>query len=307
MEKNHSLVHVFYFDGLSDIPNLEKIIFIIFLALYIFTVMGNGGMIFLITKSSNLHTPMYFFVKHLSFIDIFYSTVIIPRTMSDLLSSDKAISFIACAAQLYFYCFCAMTEFFLLVIMAYDRYAAICKPLLYYVIMREKMCITLTTVCYTICFLSALIHTNNIFNLIYCKSNRIAHFFCDVPPILKLSCSDTSSSELVIFTFMGTNVLVCVPVLIISYSNIFYAIIRINSTEGRKKAFATCSSHLLSTGILFGTYLYMYMRPTSIFLSDQDKVVSVFYTVVIPMLNPIIYSLRNKDVKKAFLKVSKVN
>ncbi|XP_063302315.1 olfactory receptor 5AR1-like [Pelobates fuscus] len=307
MDTNQSLIVVFYFDGITDNPNLEKVIFIILLAFYIFTVMGNTGMILLITRSPNLHTPMYFFLRHLSFIDIFYATVIIPRTMSDLLSNDKAISPLACAIQMYFYASCITTECLLLAVMAYDRYAAICKPLRYYIIMRRDICIIFSAACYVDGLLTAMIHTKNIFSLTYCKSNRIDHFFCDGPPVLKLSCSDTSIAELVLFVLIGTNMVYSVILVVISYTHIFCTIFQIKSTQGRQKAFATCSSHLLSIGILFGTILYMYMRPNSIYLNDRDKVVSVFYTVAIPLLNPIIYSLRNKDVKKAFIKVSKQN
>ncbi|CAH2275244.1 olfactory receptor 1019-like, partial [Pelobates cultripes] len=283
--------------GLTDIPNLEKALFIIFLMLYIFTILGNGGMILLITRSHNLHTPMYYFLRHLSFIETCYSSVIIPRTMSDFLSSDKAISYIACALQMYFFVALANTECLLLSIMAYDRYAAICKPLFYYTIMRQEVCIALSVVCYAGGFFDSMIHTRNVFTQTYCKSNEISHYLCEPPPVLKLSCSDTSSTELVIFTVVGINFFASILLVVISYAHIFSTILNIKSSQGRQKAFATCSSHLLSIGILFGTLLYMYMRPTTSYLRDQDKVVSVFYTVIIPMLNPIIYSLRNKDVK----------
>ncbi|KAM8972441.1 olfactory receptor 5AR1-like [Pelodytes ibericus] len=300
---NQSLVTVFYFDGLTENMKVQMLLFPIFLVVYIFTIVGNGGMIYLITRSPNLHTPMYFFLKHLSFIDMCYSSVIIPRILSDIVSIDKAIPFVACALQMYFYGTCVNIECLLLAMMAYDRYAAICRPLHYHTIMGREVCIILTAVCYIDGLFNAMIHTRNTFTQVYCKSNRIAHYFCDAPPILKLSCSDTSTTELVISAIVGINLFASVLMVVIPYTYIFSTILQIKSALGREKAIATCSSHLLSIGILFGTLLFMYMRPNSDHLRNQDKVVSLFYTVVIPMLNPIIYSLRNKDVKKAFLKV----
>ncbi|XP_053319825.1 olfactory receptor 5B12-like [Spea bombifrons] len=304
--ENETLVTVFYFEGLTDNRRLEIALFVIFLVVYTFTVLGNGGLIFLIVNEPVLHTPMYFFLKHLSFVDICYSSVIIPRTMSDFLSAEKAISFVACAFQMYFFAAFANVECLLLAIMAYDRYAAICKPLLYYIIMRREVCISLTAMCYACGFFDSMIHAGNTFTQIYCKSNRISHYLCEPPPVLKLSCSDTSHTELVIFAIVGINFSASVILVVISYMCIFFNILDIKSAQGRRKAFGTCSSHLFSIGILFGTLLYMYMRPNSSYLRYQDKVVSVFYTVVIPMLNPIIYSMRNKDVLLAFLKVGKL-
>ncbi|KAM8972440.1 olfactory receptor 5F1-like [Pelodytes ibericus] len=303
--QNQSLVTIFYFDGLTDNAKLEKVLFLIFLLLYMFTLLANGGMLFLIMISPNLHTPMYFFLQHLSFIDMCYSSVIIPRTMSDLLSIDKAISYMACALQMYFFAALANTECLLLAIMSYDRYAAICAPLLYYIIMRREVCIMLTAVCYAGGFINSMIHTRNTFSLVYCKWDRISHYFCEPPPVIKLSCSDSSTTELILFAIVGTNMFASVLTVVTSYTYIFSTIFKIKSAQGRRKAFATCSSHLLSIGILFGTLTYMYMRPNSNYLRNEDKVVSVFYTVVIPMLNPVIYSLRNRDVKKAVFKLSK--
>ncbi|OCT90214.1 olfactory receptor 1019 [Xenopus laevis] len=300
---NQSLDVIFSFDGLTKDPKLDVVLFIIFLVIYIFTILGNGGLIILVMKSPSLHTPMYFFLYHLSFIDMCYTSVIIPRTLSDILSKDKTITLLACAIQMYLYAAYFNAEVLLLAAMAYDRYAAICKPLLYHVVMKRRACHILISVCYSVGFFDSFIHTRNIFRQSYCNVLVISNFFCDVPPVLKLSCSDTSMTELVLYAVIGVNSLVCAVIIVTSYAYIFSAILKIQSGHGRHKAFTTCSSHLISVGTLFGTLIYMYMRPNSSYLNDQDKVVSVFYTMVIPMLNPIIYSFRNKDVRRAFMKL----
>ncbi|OCT90265.1 olfactory receptor 8D1 [Xenopus laevis] len=305
MRANQSWYVIFVFDGLTNDPTLELSLFIMFLLIYTFTILGNGGLIVLIMKSPILHTPMYFFLKHLSFIDMCYTSVIIPRTLSDILSTRKTVTLLACVVQLYFYSSLFISEVYLLSAMACDRYVAICKPLLYHLIMKKEKCVLLIGICFAIGFSESVIHAKNTFSLIYCNTH-IAHFFCDMPPVLKLSCTDTTVTELVVFVVVGFNSFVCVSVIVISYSYIFCAILRIQSAQGKLKAFTTCSSHLISTGTLFGTLIYMYMRPNSSYLNDQDKVVSVFYTMVIPMLNPIIYSFRNKDVQKAFVKLTRL-
>ncbi|KAG8441174.1 hypothetical protein GDO86_006787 [Hymenochirus boettgeri] len=272
---NKSLDVVFTLDGLTNNPKLQLFLFFLFLGIYSFTILGNGGLIFLIIKSPNLQTPMYLFLKHLSFIDMCYTSVIIPRTLSDLLSKEKTISLLACALQFYFYGSCFNTEILLLAAMAYDRYVAICRPLLYYTIMKKEVCYILICAC---------------------------HFIA--PPVSKLSCSDTSMAELVISVIVGINTAICVLTITTSYTYIFFTILKIRSAQGRHKAFVTCSSHLISVGTLFGTLLYMYMHPNTSYLIEQDKVVSVFYTMVIPMVNPIIYSFRNQDVRTAFRKLN---
>ncbi|KAE8619447.1 hypothetical protein XENTR_v10009780 [Xenopus tropicalis] len=301
---NQSLDIVFLFDGLTKDPRLDVVLFIIFLVIYIFTILGNGGLIVLVMKSPSLHTPMYFFLKHLSFIDMCYTSVIIPRSLSDFLSNEKTITLLACAVQMYLYAAYFNAEVLLLAAMAYDRYAAICKPLLYHVLMKRRVCHVLICACYSVGFFDSFIHTRNVFSQSYCNSLVISNFFCDVAPVLKLSCSDTSMTELVLYAVVGINSFVCLATIVTSYAYIFSTILRIQSAQGRLKAFTTCSSHLVSVGTLFGTLMYMYLRPNSSYSNDQDKVVSVFYTMVIPMLNPIIYSFRNKDVRRAFLKLT---
>ncbi|KAE8619445.1 hypothetical protein XENTR_v10009778 [Xenopus tropicalis] len=302
---NQSLNIIFLLEGLTKDPTLEAVLFIMFLVIYIFTIFGNGGLIFLIIKIPALHTPMYFFLQHLSFIDICYTSVIIPRTLSNFLAKEKTITLLACAVQMYFYGAYFNTEALLLAAMAYDRYVAICKPLIYHAIIKREVCHIFICTCYAVGFFNSFIHTGNTFRQTYCNSLKISHFYCDVAPVLKLSCSDTSMTELVIYVIVGVNSFVCVATIVTSYAYIFSAILRIQSGQGRLKAFTTCSSHLISVGTLFGTLMYMYLRPNSSYSNDQDKVVSVFYTMVIPMLNPIIYSFRNKDVQKAFLKMKR--
>ncbi|KAG8441210.1 hypothetical protein GDO86_006817 [Hymenochirus boettgeri] len=264
---NRSEDSMFILDGLTDDPKLEKALFVIFLFIYIFTILGNSGLIVLIIKSPNLDIPM---------------------TLSDLLSEEKTISLLACGIQMYFYSFFIITECLLIATVAYDRYAAIYRPLLYHIIMKRQTCADLNTMSHS-----------------YCNDHQISHFYCDPAPVLKLSCSDTSMTELVIVLLVGVNSAICVLTITASYSYIFSAILRIKSSQGRQKAFLTCSSHLISVVTLFGTLFYMYLRPNSSYLNDQDKVVSVFYTLIMPMLNPIIYSLRNKDVRKASMKIIK--
>ncbi|KAE8619513.1 hypothetical protein XENTR_v10009821 [Xenopus tropicalis] len=302
METNQSLDIFFLFDGLTDDPELETALFIIILLIYIFTIVGNCGLIVMIMTSPILHTPMYSFLKHLAFIDMCYTSVVTPRTLSDLFSKKKDISFMACAVQMYFYAAFFGAEILLLAAMAYDRYAAICRPLVYHIIIKREVCRRMIIACYAISFLHSFIHTKNIFSHSYCNNYQISHFFCDAPPVLKLSCSDTSLTQLLIFAIVGVYSSTCASLILTSYIHIFSAILRIKSTQGRQKAFTTCSSHLVSIGTLFGTMIYMYLHPNAS-NADQDKVVSVFYTMVIPMLNPIIYSLRNKDVRRAFEKL----
>ncbi|KAK7800521.1 hypothetical protein U0070_005416 [Myodes glareolus] len=260
------------------------------------------GMTGLILLDPRLHTPMYLFLSHLSLVDFGYSSAVTPKVMAGLISTDKIISHNSCGTQLFFFGGFITTESFLLTAMAYDRYAAVCKPLHYTTIITTNTCAFLTISSYVCGFLYSSIHTGNIFRLSFCKSNVIDHFFCDVPPLLALSCSDTSVSEMVIFFVVGFNVLFCIVVILISYLFIFITILRIRSSEGRQKAFSTCASHLTAVSIFYGTIIFMYLQPGSSHTMGTDKVASVFYTMVIPMLNPLVYSLRNKEVKSAFKK-----
>ncbi|XP_062971791.1 olfactory receptor 5AP2-like [Cynocephalus volans] len=297
--KNHTTVTEFILLGFRDHPELQCLLFVAFLIVYMITVVGNLGMILLIRIDSHLHTPMYFFLSNLSLVDFCYSSVIAPNMLVNFWMENPVISFNECATQFFFFGSFAGTEGFLLAVMAYDRYVAICKPLLYTVMMSPHLNVLLVLATYLAGFINAAIHTGLTFRLSFCYSNIINHFFCDTPSLLKLSCSDTHVNEIVIFIFASFNELSCLLTILISYVYILAAILKIHSSEGRHKAFSTCASHLMLVTIFFGTILFMYLRPSSSYSMDQDKVVSVFYTVVIPMLNPLIYSLRNKEVKSS--------
>ncbi|XP_032138278.1 olfactory receptor 5AP2 [Sapajus apella] len=301
--RNQTEVTEFLLLGLSENPDLQGVLFALFLLIYVATMVGNLGMIVLIKIDLGLHTPMYLFLSSLSFVDACYSSSITPKMLVNLMAENKAISFHGCAAQFYFFGSFLGTECFLLAMMAYDRYAAIWNPLLYPILMSGRICFLLIATSFLAGFGNAAIHTGMTFRLSFCGSNRINHFYCDSPPLLKLSCSDTQVNGIVIMAFSSFNVISCVTIVLISYLCIFIAILKMPSLEGRHKAFSTCASHLMAVTIFFGTILFMYLRPTSSYSMEQDKVVSVFYTVIIPMLNPLIYSLKNKDVKQALKKI----
>ncbi|XP_057585624.1 olfactory receptor 5I1-like [Hippopotamus amphibius kiboko] len=300
MEADNSTVKMqFFLLGFSDRPEL---LFVVFLSIYSVTLMGNLGMILLITTSPPLHTPMYFFLRILSFIDACYSSVIAPKLLVDLVSDKKTISYNGCAAQLYFFCCLVDTESFLLAVMAYDRYIAICNPLLYTVIMSKRICCQLAIGAFMGGTMSSIIHTANIFHLTFCY-NEVNHFFCDTSPLLSLSCTDTYIHDIVLVVFASLVEALCLPTVLISYVYIIAAILKIGSAEGRRKGFSTCASHLTVVSIYHGTLIFIYLRPSTGHSLDIDKVISVFYTLIIPMLNPLFYSLRNKDVKNAFRKM----
>ncbi|XP_068947113.1 olfactory receptor 5F1-like [Petaurus breviceps papuanus] len=297
--KNYTTVTEFILLGLTDSSELQILLFVLFLVIYTLTVMGNAGIITLIKTDSHLDTPMYFFLTTLSLADIFYSSTITPKMLADLLSKRKVISFAGCFLQMYVFIALATTEYILFGLMAYDRYVAICNPLLYPVIMSRTVCLKMTTGAFTAGFLNSIIHTSYISSLSFCGSNVIHHFFCDSPPVLKLSCSDTQMNEAIIFICAGINMLGTFLIILTSYIYILFSILRLQSVEGRFKAFSTCASHITAIVIFYGTSIVTYLCPNSSYSPTQGKVISVFYTVVIPMLNPLIYSLRNEDVKRA--------
>ncbi|XP_036621065.1 olfactory receptor 5W2-like [Trichosurus vulpecula] len=303
MEKNYSIPTEFILLGITSAPELKVFLFVLFLTIYLVTLVTNLGMIILIRIDSQLHLPMYFFLSHMSFCDLCYSTAIGPKMLVDFFAKDKSISSIGCALQFYFFCWFTDAETLLLAVMAFDRYMAVSNPLLYTVNMSSWVCYLLTASVYMVGLVDALVHTTLTFTLSFCKSNEINHFFCDVPPLLIISCSDTYVNELVIFTVFGFIEMVTISTVLISYCYIILSVFKMPSTEGRYKTFSTCSSHLTAVTIFQGTMLFMYFRPSSSYSLDQDKVTSLFYTLVIPMLNPLIYSLRNKDVKRALGKL----
>ncbi|XP_073433037.1 olfactory receptor 8U9-like [Dendrobates tinctorius] len=289
--------------GLTDNRKLEIALFVLFLIFYILTITGNLGILVAIRADSRLHTPMYFFLNNLSFLDLCYATVITPKTLVNFMSKSKTIGYKECAVQMYFFAASVTTECFLLGIMAYDRYVAICNPLLYSVVMSKRICLQFVAGAYTLGYLNATIHTITTFRLPFCKTNKIDHFYCDVPPLLKLSCTKTTMNEILMFIFGGFTETSSLTTIIVSYTYIISSILRIRSAEGRKKAFSTCASHFTAVTIFYSTILFMYLRPSSTYSMDQDRVASVFYSVIIPMLNPLIYSLRNNEVAQALKRI----
>ncbi|XP_025308503.1 olfactory receptor 5L1-like [Canis lupus dingo] len=302
-EENCTSVTEFILLGLADAPELRVFLFLLFLLIYGVTVLGNLGMIAVIQVSSQLHTPMYFFLSHLSFVDFCYSTIIVPKMLPNILNRDKAISFLGCMVQFYLFCTYAITEVFLLAVMAYDRFVAICNPLLYMVTMSRNLCMELVSCCYLCGTACSLIHLCLALQIPSYRSDVINHFFCDLPPLLSLACSDVTMNELLLYIVATFNELTTILIILTSYLLILITILRMRSAEGRRKAFSTCASHLTAILVFHGTILFIYCRPGSGNSMDADKVATVFYTIVIPMLNPLIYSLRNKDVKEALRKV----
>ncbi|XP_004688850.1 PREDICTED: olfactory receptor 151-like [Condylura cristata] len=300
---NYSTVTEFVLEGLTHQPELQLPLFFLFLGMYGVTVVGNLGMILLITFNAKLQSPMYFFLGNLSFIDLFYSTVVTPKLLGNFVLEQNVISYPGCMTQLFFFCVFAIGECFMLTAMAYDRYVAICNPLLYSVTMSQKVCSALVAGVYTIGTIGALSHTISMTRISFCGDNVIHHYFCDIIPLLKLSCCSTYINELLVIFVGGFNVLSTTGTIIISYAFIIANILRIPSAAGRSKAFGTCGSHLTAVGIFYGSIVFMYFKPSSSSNMAQEKVASVFYTTVVPMLNPLIYSLRNKDVKNVLRKV----
>ncbi|XP_074153557.1 olfactory receptor 8G50-like [Sminthopsis crassicaudata] len=300
MEKgNYSLVTEFILIGLTDDSELQLPLLFLFLNIYLVTVLGNLGMIILITLSSHLHTPMYYFLCSLSFIDLCQSTVITPKMMLNFLSEKKIISYPECMTQFYFFAFFGISECHMLAVMAYDHYVAICHPLHYSFMMSYQVCSWLVSAVYVLGFVGATSHTGCLLRVLFCKENKVNHYFCDLLPLLKLSCSSTYVNEVMALVFSTFNILFPAMTIICSYVFIIASILKIQSTRGRSKAFNTCSSHIAAVGVFFGSLAFMYLQPSSVSSMDQGKVSSIFYTIIVPMLNPLIYSLRNKDVKIA--------
>ncbi|XP_004471132.1 olfactory receptor 5AK2-like [Dasypus novemcinctus] len=291
--------------GFACQHNFWHILFTAFLVIYVATLMGNIGMILLIKINSCLHTPMYFFLQHLAFIDLCYASAITPKMLQNLVGTENSISFIGCMVQLLVYGTFATSDCYILAAMAVDRYVAICNPLHYPVVMSRRVCIQLLVGSYLMGFLNGSVNTSFTFSLNFCKSRAINHFFCDEPPILALSCSNIDFNILLLTIFVGFNLMFTVSVVILSYIYILAAILKISSTAGRKKAFSTCASHLTVVSIFYGTLAYMYLHHGTNGSEEQEKAASVFYGIVIPMLNPMIYSLRNQDVRETVKGIGK--
>uniref|UniRef100_A0A8C9M566 Olfactory receptor n=1 Tax=Panthera tigris altaica TaxID=74533 RepID=A0A8C9M566_PANTA len=305
--KNDTEVTIFVLKGFTDKLELQTILFFLFLAIYLFTMMGNLVLVSLVIGDSRLHNPMYYFLSVLSSVDACFSSVITPNMLVDFMSKNKIISFLGCATQMFLAVTFGTTECFLLAAMAYDRYVAIYNPLLYSVSMSPRVSVPLIVASYVGGILHASVHTVATFSLSFCASNEIRHVFCDIPPLLAISCSDTHTNQLLLSYLVGSIEIVTILTVLISYGFILLAILKIHSAAGRRKVFSTCGSHLTGVSIYHGTILFMYVRPSSSYALDHDMIVSMFYSIVIPMLNPIIYSLRNKDVKEAMKRVFQKN
>ncbi|NXU52452.1 O1052 protein, partial [Turnix velox] len=299
--RNNSTVTHFILLGLTD--QLQVPLFLLFFLIYIVTVLGNLGMVVLIWTQLQLHTPMYFFITNLSVIDLCHSTVFAPTLLGSFLVERQTISYSSCLSQSFFLAFFLTTEAFLLSAMAYDRYVAICSPLLYTTVMTRRVCAQLVLGSYMWGLLNSLIHTCGLLRLPFCGPSVINHYFCDVPPLLQLVCADTQSNQTLLLVFSAVLALLTLLVIVISYVYILSAILRIHSGTSRKKTFHTCASHLTAVTVFYGSISFSYIQPSSSYSMEQEKVSAIFYTVVIPMLNPFIYSLRNKEVRNSFKKI----
>ncbi|XP_074083885.1 olfactory receptor 5M11-like [Macrotis lagotis] len=306
-QNNSTTVTGFILLGLTDRPEIQHILFVVFLGLYLLTLLGNLGMIMLIKLESRLHTPMYFFLTNLAFVDLCYSSNATPQMLANFLSEKKVISFAGCFVQCYIFIALLLTEFYILAAMAYDRYVAICNPLHYSVKMSRRVCICLATFPYVYGFSDGLFQSILTFRLSFCRSNVINHFYCADPPLIKLSCSDTYVKEYAMFISATFNLSNSLAIILISYVFILAAIFRMHYTEGRWKAFSTCGSHIMAVTLFYGTLFYTCVRPPTDKSVEESKIIAVFYTFVNPMLNPLIYSLRNRDVKAALRNVLRRN
>ncbi|XP_074747857.1 LOW QUALITY PROTEIN: olfactory receptor 10A7-like [Strix uralensis] len=297
---NHTLLTAFVLSGLSNHPELQHLLFFTFCLMYTFTIIGNL-LIFMVTVHPTLRTPMYFFLRVLSFLDISTASTVVPKMLVNFLSEDRSISYTGCATQLYCVIFSGATEWYLLAAMAYDRYVAICNPLRYSVIMNSRVCHSLVLLSFCSGNVVSVVHTSWVFTLTFCGPKKINYFFCDIPPLIMLSCTDTSFYEKQIIT--ATVLVIFAPfcLILVSYACIISSILKISSTEGRHKTFSTCSSHLIVVTMYCGSGTLIYLQPKASYSQDVKKFLPLVYTAITPMLNPLIYSLRNKDVKEVLI------
>ncbi|KAM6162539.1 olfactory receptor 5H17-like [Erethizon dorsatum] len=305
--KNATLLTEFVLTGLPYQPEWQMPLFLVFLAIYLITIGGNLGLIILIRNDPHLHITMYFFLGTLAFVDAWLSSTVTPKMLVNLLDKDKMISFSECMTQFFSFVVSATTECFLLAAMAYDRYVAICKPLLYPLIMTNRLCIQLLVLSLAGGVLHALIHESFLFQLTFCNSHIIHHFYCDVIPLTKISCTDPVINYLMLYIFSGSIQVFSIVTILFSYTFVLLTILKKKSEKGASKAFSTCGAHLLSVSLYYGPLLFMYVHPASSQADGQDMIFSLFYTVLIPVLNPFIYSLRNKQVIDSLRKMLKRN
>ncbi|XP_073537770.1 olfactory receptor 5AR1-like [Phyllobates terribilis] len=290
----------------SDLPHLQVPLFMIFLTIYLNVIFGNAAVLVTIIFDPHLHTPMYIFLSNLSVLDISYTSTTLPKLLTMLSTQHKIMSLVGCITQMYFFLCFACMEMILLAVMAYDRYVAICHPLHYTVLMRPRTCFVLVISIWFAALLEPVFFTILVSNLSFCSSNQIDHFFCDVSPLLKLSCTDTTYVNMTTYILGALVGMSTFIVTLVSYIYIVFNIIKIHSAVGRSKTFSTCTSHLTSVLLYYGTTLSLYMRPTSMYSPRQDKFFSLLYIVLIPLLNPVIYTLKNKQFKEAFKKLKNI-
>ncbi|XP_067159243.1 olfactory receptor 14J1-like [Apteryx mantelli] len=300
---NGSSVNEFLLLAFADTQELQLLHFSLFLGIYLAALLGNGLIITAVACDHHLHTPMYFFLLNLSLLDFGNVSTTVPKSMANSLWDARAISYSGCAAQVFFFFFFISAEFYLLTVMAYDRYAAICKPLHYGTIMGTRACVRMAAAAWTSGFLNALLHTANTFSIPLCRGNVVDQFFCEVPQILKLSCSDSYLREVGLIAFSASVIFGCFIFIVLSYMQIFTAVLRIPSEQGRNKAFSTCLPHLAVVSLFVSTIIFACLKPPSISSPAMDLVVTVLYAVVPPTLNPLIYSMRNKELKDALRRV----
>ncbi|KAM4871187.1 putative olfactory receptor 2W6 [Urocitellus parryii] len=296
---NDSSFQAFILVGFSDRPRLERVLFASVLVFYVLALVGNAAIFLLSLADARLHTPMYFFLGNLSFLDLCFTTSIVPQLLWNLWGPDKTISYHGCVAQLYVYMVLGSTKCVLLAVMSYDRHVAVCRPLHYMVLMHPRLCLQLVLVAWGCGFLNAFVMCPQTMRLSRCGSRRVDHFLCEMPALIAMSCEDTMLVEACAFALGVELLLVPLSLILVSYGTIAAAVLRIRSTAGRRKAFSTCSSHLLVVSLFYGTIIYMYLQPANSYSQDQGKFLTLFYTVVTPSANPLIYTLRNKDVKGA--------
>ncbi|XP_010643053.1 olfactory receptor 5K1 [Fukomys damarensis] len=296
MGQNHTMKTEFILTGLGDHTDLKTLLFVVFFVIYLITMVGNISLVILISKEESLHTPMYIFLGNLALIDSCCACAITPKMLENFFSEDRRISLYECMAQFYFLCTVETADCFLLAAMAYDRYVAICCPLHYHTKMSKRLCIQMTTGAFIAGNLHSMIHVGLLFRLAFCGSNHINHFYCDILPLYRLSCIDPYINELVLFVFSGFIQVFTISSVLISYLHILFTIFRMKSKEGRLRAFSTCASHFLSVSLFYGSIFFMYIRPNLLEEGDKDITPAILFTIVVPLLNPFIYSLRNKEV-----------
>ncbi|XP_069618497.1 putative olfactory receptor 2B8 [Ranitomeya imitator] len=293
--------------GLTSRRNIQIVLYFVFLSCYMISLIGNIMIITLHGISPRLHTPMYFFLSNLSFLDIWCTSSVIPKMLINFLSVRKSISFNGCVAQMFIHLSLGGTECYLLLSMAYDRYVAICTPLHYTNIMHTSLCIKMATSSWAGGIINSIVHTVFALQLPYCGPNVINHFFCEVPSVLELACADISLNKTVIFFFAMLVVMGPFFLILITYGYIISSILKIRTSVGWRKPLSTCASHIIVVSLFYGTIIFMYMRPGSTHVANQDKMAALFYSLVTPMLNPLIYTLRNKDVVGAFMDITRKN